>query len=64
MSRSLVCCRVHLIWSTKERKPMIPSVAQSRLWAYMHATAKNIGLESFAFGGIEDHVHGLIGLST
>jgi putative transposase len=64
MSRNHVCCRVHLIWSTKDRKPMIPSNAQTRLWAYMHATAKNVGLESFAFGGVEDHVHGLVGLSA
>jgi len=64
MSHNLVCCRIHIVWSTRDRQPLIPEHAQDRLWAYLQATAENLGLESFAFGGVEDHVHGLVGLSA
>jgi putative transposase len=42
---------------------LIAEQTQMRIWAYLDGTAKNIGLESFAFGGIADHVHGLVGLT-
>ncbi|MBI2683200.1 MAG: IS200/IS605 family transposase [Acidobacteriales bacterium] len=64
MAHNFICCRVHLVWSTHSRRSMIPETLQPRLWAYMDGNARNIGLESFAIGGIEDHVHALIGLNA
>jgi REP element-mobilizing transposase RayT len=64
MSHNLVCCCIHLVWSTRNQQRLIPEPVQPRLWAYMHATAETLGLRSFAFGGIADHVHGLVGLSA
>jgi putative transposase len=62
MPSAHVSCRLHCVWSTKDRKKLIPIEAQPRLWAYMDAVGRNLGVKTFAIGGIEDHVHLLIGL--
>ena len=62
MAQSLVSNRVHVIFSTKDRKPWIASGHQPRLWAYIMGVGKNKGLPVLAIGGMEDHVHTLIAL--
>jgi REP element-mobilizing transposase RayT len=62
MSQSLVSNRVHLIFSTKERRPWISPEQQQRLWGYIIAIGKNKGVPVLAIGGMEDHVHILIAL--
>jgi putative transposase len=63
MPHTHVSNRLHCIFSTKNREPMIPKEIQSRLWAYMEGICRNIGVKTFAIGGMEEHVHLLIGLS-
>ena len=53
---------VHCVFSTKERTRIIPSDLQDPLFAYLFGIAKNIGIELFAVGGTENHVHLLIAL--
>jgi putative transposase len=52
----------HVIFSTKDRRPSIKSEWRERLHGYLGGIVKN--LEGFpeAIGGVEDHVHLLIGL--
>lgn len=62
MAHTHVSNRLHCIFSTKNREKIIPKGLQSRLWAYINGICRNIGVKTFAVGGMEDHVHILIGL--
>lgn len=53
---------VHLIFSTKQRKNMIPKEISERLWAYLYGTAKNLHIRTLAIGGTSNHVHLLLAL--
>jgi REP-associated tyrosine transposase len=52
----------HLVFSTKDRMPLITEKWQDKLHAYLGGIVKNLGGVSVAIGGIEDHVHLLVGL--
>ncbi len=60
MPHAYVSNFVHCVFSTKERKPIIPADLQENLWAYMHGIARNHGVESVAIGGFADHAHLLV----
>lgn len=49
---------VHCVFSTKNRSAMIAD--PPRLWTYMRAIARNIGVNIAAIGGTENHVHILV----
>jgi len=50
----------HVVFSTKERRPVIKE--PEKLWAYIAGTARNLDYEPVAVGGTEDHVHMLLRL--
>lgn len=54
----------HLIFSTKDRRPLITKDWRERLHAYLGGIVKGLGGAPLAIGGIEDHVHLLVGLKT
>ncbi len=62
MSQSLVSNRVHVIFSTKDRRLWIAPEHQHRLWTYIIGIGKNKGVPVLAIGGMEDHIHVLIAL--
>ena len=62
MSHTHAANFVHCVFSTKERRDLIPSELQERLYAYMMGIAENLGLKILAAGGTSNHVHLLIGL--
>ncbi len=53
---------VHCIFSTKERRALIPAELQEQLYAYLTGIADNLGFKILAAGGTSNHVHLLIGL--
>ncbi len=57
MSQSLVKIAIHVIFSTKERKNLIPQNELQTLWAYMGGIAKNTKVVLIIAGGMRDHVH-------
>jgi REP element-mobilizing transposase RayT len=63
MAQTLVCLRVHVIFSTKDRRPMISPEVEPELYAYMAGTAKNLDSPCLAAGGTSNHVHLLISQS-
>ena len=63
MSQSLVHNLVHLIYSTKHRKPLIPEQFFDGLYAYQAGIFKQWESPAIVIGGIEDHVHALFSLS-
>jgi putative transposase len=60
MSHSYSSNRIHVIFSTKERKQCLTDDFQPQLWAYMAGIAHNQGFEAMTIGGVSDHVHALL----
>ena len=52
----------HLIFSTKDRRPFITQEWRDTLHTYLGGIVKTLGGMPVAVGGVEDHVHMLVGL--
>lgn len=57
MSHSYSQNLLHCVFSTYERRNLIPLELQPRLWGYMNATAKKEGVHVITAGGIANHAH-------
>ncbi len=62
MSNSYVSNCVHVIFATKDRARFLNSAVRSRLYPYLVALAKGLGIEIVSIGGVEDHIHVLFAL--
>ena len=60
MSHTYASNRVHVVFSTKDRKKSLADDLQPKLWGYMKGIAKNHGFEAVKIGGASDHVHALL----
>lgn len=60
MGHSFAVNRVHIVFSTKDRRKQIPSELQPRLWAFLASIARTRKIEVNAVGGTDDHVHMLV----
>ena len=60
MSHSYAQNIVHLVFSTKERRKLIPPEFQPALWAYVAGICKKNEVFVHAVGGMDDHIHSLI----
>ena len=63
MPQSLTFILVHVIFSTKDRAPLLRDAVRADLFAYLATVARNAGCECYRAGGVADHVHLAIGLS-
>ena len=65
MSQSLAKVTIHLVFSTKNRKPVLGSAElQHELHAYMATVLReNVDSPALIINGVEDHIHALISLS-
>ena len=63
MAQTLVCLRVHVVFSTKDRHPMITQEVEPELYAYLGGTIRNLDSRCLAAGGTSNHVHLLISQS-
>ncbi len=58
MPQSLSAVYVHLVFSTKERRPFLrDETIRESLHAYLGGISKQLGCAPIITGGIEDHVH-------
>ena len=62
MSHCYVCCLIHVVFATVERRPTIRQDMQERLHAYLGGIARENGISALAVGGATDHVHLLLSL--
>ena len=51
---------MHVVFSTKERRKMIPTNMRERLWSYTAGICKHQKVFVHAVGGMEDHIHLLL----
>ncbi len=63
MTHSFRAHYFHIIWSTKNREPLISSEIQFLLYNYIGGIVRNYNGSLLAAGGTFDHLHLLIGLS-
>ena len=63
MPQSLSLVIVHLIFSTKDRRPFLDDSIQASIHAYLATVARNTGCECYRVGGLDDHVHLAIRMS-
>ncbi|MGB8988510.1 MAG: IS200/IS605 family transposase [Candidatus Sulfotelmatobacter sp.] len=55
---------IHCVFSTKERRDLIPQEILPRLWKYFVGIGRNHGIAVLAAGGISNHSHLLIALPS
>jgi REP element-mobilizing transposase RayT len=63
MAQMLVCLRVHVVFSTKDRRPTITSEIEPELYAYLGGVMRNLESRCLAAGGTNNHVHLLVSQS-
>ncbi len=63
MQQSLANILIHVIWSTKERRPLISDSVRAGLHGYMAGILKNIESPALVMNSVTDHVHVLCQLS-
>jgi putative transposase len=62
MTHTYICYRVHVIFSTAERRRLINPRIESELWKYIGGVARNYDMKAHAVGGVEDHIHILLAM--
>ena len=63
MAQTLTRLLVHVVFSTKERRNLIPPEVAPELHAYLGGICRNRESPARAIGGTENHVHLLVSLS-
>jgi putative transposase len=62
MSHTYVSELFHCVFSTKNRRGLIPPSRQPDLWSYLGGIARKNGFKAIAVGGTDNHVHLLVSL--
>ncbi len=57
MSQSRSCVLIHVVFSTKDRAPILDSSVRRALNGYLATVTRNLGCECFRVGSVADHVH-------
>ena len=61
---SFVSSYFHCVFSTKERRPLIPEGLQARLWPYFGGIGRENQMQAVEVGGVRDHIHILLSLPS
>jgi putative transposase len=64
MANTYTSLHCHLVFSTKNRERWIVPEVEERIWAYLGGIAKENKMHPVQIGGIEDHVHVLLGATA
>jgi REP element-mobilizing transposase RayT len=61
---SYISLHTHIVFATKSRKPLIQPTWRKQLHEYVGGTVKGLDALSQGVGGVEDHIHLLIGFKA
>src|SRR2546423_4742846 len=61
---SYVISYFHCVFSTKERRPLIPPTLRERLWPYLGGIARENDMKAIEIGVMPDHIHILLSLPS
>ena len=62
MSRTFTNLLTHLVFSTKNREPLIVPDLKAELHAYLGGLTRELKGKAYSIGGYDDHVHMLVNL--
>ena len=62
MANTFTSLHYHVIFSTKNREPWIRHDIEQRVWSYLGGIARENDMKPVLIGGIENHLHLLLGL--
>jgi putative transposase len=62
MANTYASLNYHVIFGTKNREPWIRQDIEERIWTYLGGIARQNGMVALCVGGIEDHIHIVLGL--
>jgi putative transposase len=62
MADTYAALHYHIVFSTKHREPWISPNIEQRVWAYVGGIAQEYGMTPLKIGGLEDHLHVVLGL--
>lgn len=57
MAQSLAQILLHVVFSTKNRQPLIPEAVQVPLHAYLAGICRAQGSQAYRIGGTDNHIH-------
>ena len=63
MPQSFSCLHTHIVFSTKNREPLLTRDLTERLDPYLGGLARNRKCTLVRIGGVEDHIHLLVQLA-
>ena len=61
MANTYTALHYHLVFSTKNRQPWITPDLEERIWDFLGGIARKNKMKPLKTGGIEDHIHILLG---
>jgi putative transposase len=64
MGSTYISLHVHIVFSTKDRRPLIASTWRACLHEYLGGTVRGLDGVAETVGGVEDHVHILASLKA
>ena len=64
MGHTYTTVRVHVVFSTAGRRPLIASDLQPRVWEYIGGIGRNHGIPIHQVGGVDNHVHILMSVPS
>ena len=62
MANTYTSVRLHVVFSTKNRERWITPEIEQNVWRYIGGICRTHGVTALQIGGVEDHLHLLIGL--
>ncbi len=64
MSHTCTKFLVHVVFSTKERQPLLSDDVRTRVFAYLGGIVREIRGKAVTIGGMSNHVHALVQLPS
>ena len=61
MANTFSSLHVHLVFSTKNRTPWLTAELEEDVWRYLGGICRTHGLKALQIGGVDDHIHMLVG---
>lgn len=61
MAHTYTSLHYHIVFSTKNRQPRIHADIEQRVWEYVGGIARQHNMKALRIGGVEDHLHVLVG---
>ena len=60
MANTYTSLHYHIVFSTKNREPLISQGIEGRVWSYIGGIARKHRMTALQVGGVEDHIHALV----